>query len=84
MRLDVAGTDLVLLVGSLKSVLAGSSDLLQAIKLLSGGWVALPGFLQELTSPLLRLKMKNPELHARLNYVKYAYTWMDRNFLQPE
>ena len=82
MRLDVVV--LVLLMGSLKSVLAGSPDLLHALKFLKSGWVALPGLLQELKRTDLRMKIKSAELHARLKYVHSAYTWMDKQFLQPQ
>lgn len=60
----------------------GSSDqLMKALKFMTSGWVALPGFLPELQRPDLREKINRAEIHARLAYVDFAYSWMEREFL---
>lgn len=58
-------------------------DLTYALKFLSSGWVGLPRFLKELESAELRERIRHAELLARLEYVRFAYGWMEREYLTP-
>lgn len=65
-------------------VSAASSDLLSALKFMTAGWVAIPGFLDELKSKSLRDKISRAEIKARLAYVDFSYQYLEKNFLPDE
>ena len=78
--MKLLGSFLLLSLSSLQ-VSAASNDLLNALKFMTAGWVALPGFLDELKSKSLREKISRAEIKARLSYVDFSYEYLEKNFL---